>query len=263
VHYQDNPFTDMELATVNNQTTVENVAELRADAKYAVNVETGENSNVIIPGKPDYVFPMWIVTALPVGLSGLILAGVFAAAISSLDSILAALSQTTLSMIYHPERGEVKLTERQLLLRSRLLVIAWGVVLTLFTFLLVLIHEGIPILSLAFGMTSYTVGPILAIFLAAMLGRGGVRGLVIGTVLSMILVLFVRTDVWTLFIYASLIEPETLAKLPTYDLVGGSLKPVYGYYWMWPITAILTFVCGQVFGGRRSESGADIGTPGA
>ena len=37
------------------------------------------------------VFPVWIVTELPVGLRGLILAGIFAAAISSLDSILAAL----------------------------------------------------------------------------------------------------------------------------------------------------------------------------
>ena len=45
------------------------------------------------------VFPVWIVTELPVGLRGLILAGIFAAAISSLDSILAALSQTTLGLL--------------------------------------------------------------------------------------------------------------------------------------------------------------------
>ena len=44
------------------------------------------------------VYPVWIVTELPVGLRGLILAGIFAAAISSLDSILAALSQTTLGL---------------------------------------------------------------------------------------------------------------------------------------------------------------------
>ena len=45
------------------------------------------------------VFPVWIVTELPVGLRGLILAGIFAAAISSLDSILAALSQTTMGLL--------------------------------------------------------------------------------------------------------------------------------------------------------------------
>ena len=68
---------------------------------------SGAVAGIPVPKKGDYIFPIWIVTALPVGLSGLILAGVFAAAISSLDSILAALSQTTLSLIHHPERGEV------------------------------------------------------------------------------------------------------------------------------------------------------------
>jgi len=38
----------------------------------------------------DSVFPVWITTVIPPGLSGLILAGAFAAAISSLDSALAA-----------------------------------------------------------------------------------------------------------------------------------------------------------------------------
>ena len=38
-------------------------------------------------------------------------------------------------------------------------------------------QDKIAIVPLAFGMTSYTVGPILAIFLAAMWGRGSIRGL--------------------------------------------------------------------------------------
>lgn len=201
---------------------------------------------------------MWIVTVLPAGLSGLILAGIFAAAISSLDSILAALSQTTLSLIYRP-RGEVKLSERQLLARSRLLVVIWGAVLTAFTFLLERFHENIPILSLAFGMTSYTVGPILAVFVAAMTGRGSVRGLVIGTVISLYLVLLVRTDVWVLLMDQGWVSPESLAKLPTYEMQGGSLEPVFLYAWMWPITAILTFVCGRVVPGGKKR----VGEPGA
>ena len=48
--------------------------------------------------KPDRIFPIFVVEVIPAGLKGLILAGAFAAAISSLDSILAALSQTTLSL---------------------------------------------------------------------------------------------------------------------------------------------------------------------
>ncbi len=45
------------------------------------------------------VFPVWILTELPTGMRGLMLSCLFAAAISSLDSVLAALSQTTLSML--------------------------------------------------------------------------------------------------------------------------------------------------------------------
>ena len=87
-------------------------------------------SQVAKPDKPDNVFPMWIVTVLPVGLSGLILAGVFAAAISSLDSILAALSQTTLSLLYHPEsKSDEELERLNLVTKSRWLVVIWGCLL--------------------------------------------------------------------------------------------------------------------------------------
>jgi Na+/proline symporter len=53
--------------------------------------------------KNDRIFPIFILSdAIPTGLTGLILAGIFAAAISSFDSILAALSQTTISAAYLP-----------------------------------------------------------------------------------------------------------------------------------------------------------------
>ena len=102
--------------------------------------------------QPDRVFPIFITEVVPAGFKGLAIAGAFAAAISSLDSILAALSQTTLSLIYHPERGDVKIGERELLRRSRWLVVVWGIILTAFTFFLNEVRESIPILPLAFGM---------------------------------------------------------------------------------------------------------------
>ena len=71
----------------------------------------------------NFVYPVWIVTELPVGLRGLILAGIFAAAISSLDSILAALSQTTLSLFRDQDK---KGRENRDLWLSRILVLVWG-----------------------------------------------------------------------------------------------------------------------------------------
>lgn len=266
VNHQQKGFTDQELATV-FETRVEHAQEIRDAATHAEHPVTKARSEVIVPqsvtvadgskysGKSDYVFPIWIVIALPIGLSGLILAGVFAAAISSLDSILAALSQTTLSLIYHPERGDVSLTQKQLMLRSHLLVVGWGVTLTGFTLLLAVARDDIPILPLAFGMTTYTVGPLLAIFLCAMIGRGSVKGLLVGSLISFVAVMFVQTDVWVLLIKAGIVSAETLAKLPTYDLngTGTGVTSKFCFAWMWPITSIVTLGCGLLFS-RRSDA---------
>ena len=49
---------------------------------------------------PDRIFPYFIMTEIPVGLSGLFIAAIFAAAISTLDSALAESSDLSVSHIY-------------------------------------------------------------------------------------------------------------------------------------------------------------------
>ncbi|MAB76925.1 MAG: hypothetical protein CMO47_10780 [Verrucomicrobiales bacterium] len=204
------------------------------------------------PKTPDMAFPVWIVTELPMGLRGLILAGIFAAAISSLDSILAALSQTTLSLFAKTDHEYTEEEHKRLVRLSRILVLVWGVFLTGFTFALLAVKEKteVNILPLAFGMTTYTVGPLLGMFFMALWGRGkgSVLGLVVGAVISFVLVIFVRTDVWVLFMNDGL--AEALANLPTYQLVEGeskTIKPTLSSAWMWPITTFLTIGCGLLF----------------
>lgn len=213
------------------------------------------------PGEGDNVFPVWIVTELPVGLRGLILAGIFAAAISSLDSILAALSQTTLALFFHTDRDHSEEKHKRMVRVSRILVGVWGLLLTGFTFLLFAVKErtDIPILPLAFGMTSYTVGPLLGMFLIALLGRGrgSILGLAIGAAVSFVLVVFVRTDVWVLFMNDHL--AEFLARLPTYELVEGatkSVRPTLTSAWMWPVTTFITMGFGLLLGKKRDAESA-------
>jgi Na+/proline symporter len=209
------------------------------------------------PGKPDNVFPVWIVTELPIALRGLILAGIFAAAISSLDSILAALSQTTLSLFHHTDREYGEEEAKRLVRYSRILVLVWGAFLTGFTFVLYAVKEktDVNILPLAFGMTTYTVGPLLGMFLIALLGDGrkSVPGLVTGAALSFLLVVFVRTDVWVLFMSDGL--AEFLSNLPTYRLVeddagSKSVRATLASAWMWPVTTLITAGLGFAFGKR-------------
>ena len=259
VNYHQNGFTDQEISTIFDASG-EKIQEVRDEAQYAEHPVTEKSSQVPVPGsyegkgKSGYIFPVWIVNALPVGLSGLILAGIFAAAISSLDSILAALSQTTLSLIYSPEKNQTTLSAKQLMSRSRFLVVIWGVVLTGFT-LLLSVAQNIPILPLAFGMTTYTVGPMLGIFVCSILGKGSFRGLMTGCLISFLAVLFVQTDIWNLLIKMDLLSAANFQKFPTFeiDIVGNSLRPKVLFAWMWPLTFAITMACGLFFSNKRGS----------
>jgi solute:Na+ symporter, SSS family len=140
----------------------------------------------------DRIFPIFILTVIPTGLTGLIIAGIFAAAISSLDSILAALSQTSMSAFYLPMREKV-LKARGLLLPhkgdplspadeaartaadaaedkrtvfiSRAFVVFWGIVLS---GLAIGMHWAANyfdhLLGLALGMAGFVSGGLMAGF---------------------------------------------------------------------------------------------------
>jgi Na+/proline symporter len=118
--------------------------------------------------EPDRIFPLFILQNLPIGLKGLAIAGVFAAAISSLDSILAALAQSALGTVV-PRRARTVAT-------SRALVLAFGVALCALAVGMDTIRARYPsILDLALGVVGYTVGALLAGVLLALwpLGRDG------------------------------------------------------------------------------------------
>ena len=63
-------------------------------AFYHINPLPSEVSASILE-EPDRIFPYYVVSELPNGVSGLIIAAMFAAGISTLDSALTALSQTS------------------------------------------------------------------------------------------------------------------------------------------------------------------------
>lgn len=223
------------------------------------------NAETSTPGAGDNVFPIWIVSELPPGLSGLILGGVFAAAISSLDSILAALSQTTVSVLHRNIDSENSEDQRNLVSKSRMWVIIWGVFLTGFTLLMQVIKEqtGVKVLPLAFGMTSYTMGPLLGMFLCALLGRGSFKGLLWGSTLSFVIVLFIRTDAWVLLHSLVHMPYDWLGTLPMYYVESTTLGDgkiehrlfaTVGFYWSWPITTALTFLFGVSMASQKKRS---------
>ncbi len=200
----------------------------------------------------DYVFPSWITVTLPPGLSGLILAGVFAAAISSLDSILAALSQTTLSLFHPPDREHTPEQGRKLVMWSRVLVVCWGLFLTYFAIVLDKMRGDINMVNLAFGMVAYTAGPMLGMLICAIFFRNArVWGLAAGFVLSFLLVLFYRTDLYTILIKKGVTTAEAIASWAPVAVVPGEpamVDATVNYAWAWPVTTFLTVFCGLLSG---------------
>lgn len=126
----------------------------------------------LVAEKPDRILPLFVVEHLRPGLKGLVVAGALAAAISGIDSILAALAQTTLSAFHLPERLRRKRAfatpeeeARAELRLSRGLVCAWGVALCLAAIAVEPLHERYgSVLDLALSMATYTGGALLAGF---------------------------------------------------------------------------------------------------
>jgi len=73
----------------------------------------------------DAIYPYFVVTNLPVGLSGLIIAAFFAAAMSSLDSSMNSCSTVCIEDFYKRLWKRTS-SERHYLLIARLLTIVWG-----------------------------------------------------------------------------------------------------------------------------------------
>lgn len=120
----------------------------------------------------DEIFAKFIVEQLPVGISGLIVAALFAAAMSSLSSSLNSLaSSTTFDLI--KSFTTKKTTQAEDLRTSRLVTLVWGGILTtsafLFAWLQLQAGERPTVVELGLGIASYTYGGLLGAFGLGML----------------------------------------------------------------------------------------------
>ncbi|MFN1834645.1 sodium:solute symporter [Balneola sp. MJW-20] len=116
----------------------------------------------------DEIFARFIVNELPVGVSGLIVAALFAAAMSSLSSSLNSLASSSTYDIYKPYFGKNN-NEAKDLKVSRILTLSWGVILmgSAIGFAILQLQEGErpAVVELGLGIASYTYGGLLGAFL--------------------------------------------------------------------------------------------------
>lgn len=132
---------------------------------------------MLIPpgGDTDRLFPEFIVRFLPDGLSGLVLASIFAVAMSSASGSLNSLASSSIVDFQHLRRGK-PLDDKTLVKTSRWVTVFWGLVLGA----LGLLHWGVVLVA---GLTiaSITYGGLLGIFLLAIVSRRATpRGALVG-----------------------------------------------------------------------------------
>jgi SSS family transporter len=124
----------------------------------------GEIANFTLNGRlqTDRIFPHFIVTHLPAGVVGLVIAAIFAAAMSTLSSSLNSSSATAVGDFYLPMTGGRK-SDKHYLNVSRMLTAIWGIVQI--SVALVAINFSSRVVDEVLGIASFTNGVILGVFL--------------------------------------------------------------------------------------------------
>ncbi len=155
-----------------------------------------------LPLKGDEVFSKFIVEELPTGVSGLIVAGLLAAAMSTLSGSISALSSSTIFDLYaHTSHGK-RATESEKLALSKRISLVWAVILTVSAVLY--IGLGKAVVEVALSIASFTYGGLLGVFLLAMFfKRVSSLGAVVGFCVSVLVMIAIITQTklaWTLYI---------------------------------------------------------------
>ena len=156
---------------------------LREASKSLVAEVRGSSSNDV-----NYVFPSYLVSYVPAGILGLLIAVIFAAAMSSLDSELTALSSATVIDFY---RRHVKPegTDAHYLFVSRLATLGWGGFAVLFALYAGQLGSLVEAVN---EVGSIFYGALLGVFLLAFLvKRATAAGAFYGLIFSMLAVLAV------------------------------------------------------------------------
>jgi len=160
----------------------------------------------------DEIFPKFIVERLPHGISGLVIAAIFAAAMSNLSGSLNSLASTTVLDFYKPLINPGA-SDESLLKLSRWLTAIWGVVLIAIAFLA---RNWGSVFTVGLTIASLVYGPMLGAFLLGVLTkRANQIGVISGMLASIIVMLFLKVS----------------------DLLGYTNVPLHDLAWTWFVLA--------------------------
>ncbi|KOR29822.1 sodium-coupled permease [Achromatium sp. WMS1] len=154
------------------------------------------------PGLPedipaDGILSHFIINHVPVGAAGLLVASIFAAAMSSIDSALHSLS-TCITVDFYQRYINPNSSEHNSLRIAKWLIVIWGVIGILSAFYVA--STGKALLPFLVEYTTMFLGPLLGIFLmGVLLPMVNATGAFYGTILAVIVLVLGANSGWLNF----------------------------------------------------------------
>jgi SSS family transporter len=132
--------------------------------------------------RPDEIFALFIIEELPPGVTGLLIAGVFAAAMSSLSSSINSLASATAYDFWAPMAG-ARDDEVRLLRAGKAFTLVWCALLVTGAILFIPLSRGTAAVEVALGIASLVYGGLLGAFaLGVFTKRPGQRAAIAGII---------------------------------------------------------------------------------
>jgi SSS family transporter len=196
-----------------------------------------------LPHKNTEVFAYFILTQMPVGLRGLLVAGIFATSMGSLSAALNALATSFTRDFYqkkHPNENEEKTVKAAQLFTY--VFAGLMIVVASCTAYFVIMHPESRIIPIVLGIFGYTYGSLLGVFLLGLLTktRGSDKGNYIAMVCGAIVVLIMTGVPSQLF--------ELFGQQPA---PWAQAIPVLAFPWRIMFGSLTTLAVGLMF--RRKE----------
>ncbi|MEA2112182.1 MAG: sodium:solute symporter [Campylobacterota bacterium] len=146
------------------------------------------------------IFMYYILNEMPDGLRGLVTVGAVAAALSSTNSVLGAMSSVAVEDIYRPlktEQGSVD--EAHFVKAARVGVLAFAVALSLMAMLSYIVHQAsdLPLLSFALGVMAFAYSGLLGVYFSALFtSRGSEKSVLLALISGFVTVLSLQPYVF-------------------------------------------------------------------
>lgn len=145
----------------------------------------------------DEIFPKFIIENLPVGISGLVIAGVLASAMGTLSSSISSLASSTYLDLFKGMSFGKNLTEKKEMFWSRVFTLIWGIVLIggamLFT------DTKNTVVELGLKIASFTYGGLLGTFFLGLFfkktdQRDAYSGFIAGLLFMVLIITYTKID---------------------------------------------------------------------